>query len=151
MGSFPEGFVAQFVKKFAGENADYDFESNIQGALTYDLTVEDKNAETKVWHEYNFHGVPAIGARTILTKLITDLKNMKKAVASFTLQGAKASTTQKVFFYPVIAPNSTFLAPGEQFEAIISLGAYDPDAAAAGGETVPEYYVGTYTLNLPLP
>ena len=61
------------------------------------------------------------------------------------MQGAKASTTQKVFFYPVIAPNSTFLAPGEQFEAIISLGAYDPDAAAAGGETVPEYYVGTYT------
>ncbi|MEC8031958.1 MAG: hypothetical protein VX119_01635 [Bacteroidota bacterium] len=145
LGSFPEGFVDQFVKKFAGESADYDFEGNIKGSLTYDLVVEDKDAETKVWHEYNFHGVPAIGARTILTKLVTDLKNMKKAVASFTLQGAKASTTQKVFFYPVIAPNSTFLAPGEQFEAIISLGAYDPDAAAAGGETVPEYYVGTYT------
>ncbi len=145
LGSFPEGFVDQFVKKFAGENADYDYEGNIQGALTYDLTVDNPEAETKVWHEYNFHGVPAIGARTILTKLITDLKNMKKAVSSFTLQGAKASTTQKVFFYPVIAPNSTFLAPGDQFEAIISLGAYDPDAAAAGGETVPEYYVGTYT------
>lgn len=144
-GSLPEGFVDQFVKKFAGENADYDFEGNIQGSLTYDLVVDDKEAETKVWHEYNFRGVPAIGARTILTKLITDLKNMKKALASFTLQGAKASTTQKVFFYPVIAPNSTFLAPGEQFEAVISLGAYDPDAAAAGGETVPEYYVGTYT------
>ena len=28
---------------------------------------------------------------------------------------------------------------------VISLGAYDPDAASAGGETVPEYYVGTYT------
>lgn len=145
LGSFPEGFVAQFVKKFAGENADYNFEGNIQGALTYDLTVEDKTSETKVWHEYNFRGVPAIGARTILTKLITDLKNMKKSIASFTLQGAKASTTQKVFFYPVIAPNSTFLAPGEEFEAIISLGAYDPDAAEVGGETVPEYYVGTYT------
>ena len=144
-GNLPEGFVDQFVKKFAGENADYDFESNIKGSITYDLVIEDKEAETKVWHEYNFRGVPAIGARTILTKLITDLKNMKKAVASFTLQGAKASTTQKVFFYPVIAPNSTFLAPGEQFEAVISLGAYDPDAAEAGGETVPEYYVGTYT------
>ena len=90
LGSFPEGFVDQFVKKFAGENADYDFEGNIQAALTYDLTVDNPEAETKVWHKYNFHGVPAIGARTILTKLITDLKNMKKAVAGYTLQGAKA-------------------------------------------------------------
>ena len=144
-GNLPEGFVDQFVKKFAGENADYDYEGNIQAALTYDLTVDNPEAETKVWHKYNFHGVPAIGARTILTKLITDLKNMKKAVAGYTLQGAKASTTQKVFFYPITAENSTFLAPGEMFEATISLGAYDPDAASAGGETVPEYYVGTYT------
>ena len=143
--NLPEGFVDQFVKKFAGENADYDYEGNIQGALTYDLTVDNPEAESKVWHEYNFHGVPAIGARTILTKLITDLKNMKKSIAGFTLQGAKASTTQKVFFYPITAENSTFLAPGEIFEATISLGAYDPDAASAGGETVPEYYVGTYT------
>ena len=88
-GNLPEGFVDQFVKKFAGENADYDFEGNIKGSITYDLVVEDKEAETKVWHEYNFRGVPAIGARTILTKLITDLKNMKKAVASFTLQGLR--------------------------------------------------------------
>ena len=97
LGSFPEGFVAQFVKKFAGENADYDFESNIQGALTYDLTVEDKNAETKVWHEYNFHGVPAIGARTILTKLITDLKNMKKAVAEFYFARCKGEHNTESF------------------------------------------------------
>ena len=31
-GNLPEGFVDQFVKKFAGENADYDYEGNIQGA-----------------------------------------------------------------------------------------------------------------------
>ncbi|RCL63569.1 MAG: hypothetical protein DBW80_02565 [Bacteroidetes bacterium] len=145
LGSFPEGFVDQFVKKFAGESADYDFEGNIKGSLTYDLVVEDKDAETKVWHEYNFHGVPAIGARTILTKLITDLKNMKKAAASFTLQGAKASTTQKLFFYPVIATNSSFLAPGEQFEAKFSVGSYDPEAETSGSNEVPEYYLGTYT------
>ena len=144
LGNLPDGFVDQFVKKFAGEGADYDFEGNIQASLTYDLVVEDKNAETKVWHEYNFHGVPAIGARTILTKLITDLKNMKKAAASFTLQGAKASTTQKVFYYPVVSPSSTYLAPGEQFTATISSGAYNPEAEAVEG-AVPEFYVGTYT------
>ena len=144
-GKFPEGYVDQFVKKFAGENADYDFEGNIQSSLTYDLVVSDKDAETKVWHKYNFSGVPAIGARTILTKLITDLKNMKKAAASFTFQGAKASTTQNLFFYPVIATNSSFLNPGEQFEATFSVGSYDPDAAAANDGMVPEYYIGTYT------
>ncbi|MGB1119249.1 MAG: hypothetical protein ACPGYR_02030 [Chitinophagales bacterium] len=145
VGDLTEDFVDQFVKKFAGEGADYDFEGNIQASLTYDLVVEDKDAETKVWHEYNFRGVPAIGARTILTKLITDLKNMKKAVASYTLQGAKASTTQKLFFYPVIATNSSFLAPGEQFEATFSVGSYDPEADAAGSDKIPEYYLGTYT------
>lgn len=140
----PNSFVDQFVEKFAGIDADYNFEENVNNALTFNTVVDDYNAKSKVWNEYTFHGIPVIGARTILTQLTTDLKNMKKALTSYTLEGAKASTTQKLFFYPITAENSTFLAPGEFFESTISLGAYDPNVASAGWE-VAEYYVGTYT------
>ena len=145
-GAITSELYDQFLYKYTGAKADYDFEAAIQGALTYNLTIDDPEAETTVWHEYNFRGVPAIGARTILTKLLSDLKTMKKAIGDITLTGAKNSTTQKVVFYPVVSTNGSFFNVDQPFNVTINVGSYDPAAMKTNDSTkIPEFYQGTYT------
>ena len=138
------GFIKKFIENFSGNNTKFNLEKNIREAPVPNLYFDETFTES--WLEYKFKDVPALGTRTIFAQLTTDLKNLKFHLLSSMVVAAQVSTSSQIYYYPVIQENAVALAPGELFEAQISLGAFDPNASLAGNENIPtEYYVGTYT------
>ncbi len=102
------------------------------------LRAEDppaKEGEKKDWVEYNFYGIPAIAAVTLLTKIKTDFNSSESAVLEFLSSRVNASK----FTFDVLTgraiSNKNIVNLGETYRADIFVSATSQSAA-------PKVYLG---------
>jgi gliding motility-associated protein GldM len=100
--------------------------------ISFEVDTTDENPKGD-WSFGNFHHVPTIGAITVMEKYINDVKNSESIAMEHIWASATGEKDVKIKkielpftkYIPVISSKSTYLLPGEKYEAEVRIAAYN--------------------------
>ena len=125
----------KLLLSIADEN-DADFLVN---SINETCNYDDKKVKGKkrLWEEYNFYDMPAVGALTLLSKMQSDVRNTEADIINMLRENIDAGSLKFTSAEGIQIPNSNFVLKGDSFRSQIFIAAKDTTQA-------PLIYVGEY-------
>lgn len=118
-----EEFRQKFLSLFEGEAFDTSDRRALESALTLQIEQPGPDDKQKTWARKTFYMMPALAARTLLTKFENDMISTESAVVDKLF--GKVGEVNIIFdeFKAAVIPSASKLIQGEKFEAQIYLAA----------------------------
>ena len=118
-----------------------------QANVSFSLSAKDGKRK---WEDTNFgEGTPLTAANTILTKILSDLKNAESEVVRNLFSSMNPNQPTLDRFKAVAVPSSSYVIQGQPYKAEVFLTASDskssPDISVNGNALPIKEGVGTYT------
>ncbi|MDR1055688.1 MAG: gliding motility protein GldM [Prevotellaceae bacterium] len=96
----------------------------VNGLLNFN--VNTGGADGRTWETFTFEGMPLMSAVAMLTKIEVDVRNSASSVYDYLFKQIDASTYKFSGLSAIVRSNKASIIRGEDIEAEIYLGAYDP-------------------------
>ena len=118
-----------------------DLQAAINGTFNFDGPFLDKDGKEESWEVNNFFHMPLVAVLASMTKIETDVMNIKNNVCMALAQGINATDMKFSDITVAVVPKSGAVIKGGDFEADVFLAAFNRSSKSKiyiGGECDPE-------------
>lgn len=118
-----------------------DLQAAIKGTFNFDGPFLDKDGKEESWEVNNFFHMPLVAVLASMTKIETDVMNIKNNVCMALAQGINATDMKFSDITVAVVPKSGAVIKGGDFEADVFLAAFNRSSKSKiyiGGECDPE-------------